>query len=151
MIFIFILQLLILSCLNVLTTEALPQLDQLLSQGGSLLSNLIRFDILIAVSNSLTLFYIYPPSHPSYELKTIFFSLIYVFLTPPALPDFQVHVGAIGCLEQTNNLGNLGAGTPTWSLQGHQYISSLIASSVILKICLVFRRKDKMSISFSLK
>ena len=37
-----------------------------------------------------------------------FFLLMYVFLTPPALSGlYQVHEGAIGCLEQTNNLGNL--------------------------------------------
>ena len=29
---------------------------------------------------------------------------MYVFLSPPALPGYQVLVGAIGHLEQTNNL-----------------------------------------------
>ena len=37
----------------------------------------------------------------------LFFLNLYVFLTPPALPGSQVHVGAIGCLEQTKRLGNL--------------------------------------------
>ncbi len=43
-------QILILACLNGFPTEALPQLDQLLSQGGSLLSSLIRHAILTIVA-----------------------------------------------------------------------------------------------------
>ena len=36
-----------------------------------------------------------------------FFYKLYVFLTPPPLPgELQVHAGAAGCLEQTNNQGN---------------------------------------------
>ena len=38
-----------------------------------------------------------------------------VSLNPPALPGYQVLVGAIGCLEQTNSQGNLKTGTLTWS------------------------------------
>ena len=51
------------------------------------------------------------------------FFLMYVFLTPPSLSGIvQVHEDAIGCLEQTNNLGNLGKGTLVWSPQGHHNI-----------------------------
>ena len=48
-----------------------------------------------------------------------FYNKMYVPLNPPALPGYQVLVGAIGCLEQTNSLENLKIGTPTWSPQGH--------------------------------
>ena len=52
---------------------------------------------------------------------------MYVFLTPPPLSGlYQVHEGAIGCLEQTNNLGNLSAGTLIWSPQGHHFIKHFI-------------------------
>ena len=48
---------------------------------------------------------------------------MYVYLNPPALPGYQVLVGAVGCLEQTNSLGNLKTGTHTWSPQGHHNIN----------------------------
>ena len=51
-----------------------------------------------------------------------FIFLMYVSLNPPALPGYQVLVGAIGCLEQTNSLGNLKTGTLPWSPQGHHNI-----------------------------
>ena len=51
----------------------------------------------------------------------IYFFLINVCFSNPTCPlrIYQVHEGAIGCLEQTNNLGNLVTGTLTWSPQGH--------------------------------
>ena len=45
---------------------------------------------------------------------------MYVSLNPPALPSYQVLVGAMGCLEQTNSLGNLKTGTST---TGRQFIA----------------------------
>ena len=50
------------------------------------------------------------------------FLLMCVSLNPPALPGCQVLVGAIGCLEQTNDLGNLKTGSQTWSPQGYHIL-----------------------------
>ena len=53
---------------------------------------------------------------------------MYVSLNPPALPGYQVLVGAIGCLEQTNSLGYLKTDTPTWSPQGHHNIKHFVCT-----------------------
>ena len=53
---------------------------------------------------------------------------MYVSLNPPALTGYHVLVGAIGCLEQTNSLGNLKTGTPTWSPQGHHNIKHFVCT-----------------------